>query len=231
MLGVGGATRRRSCVRRRWLASLLVVLALSSAVSLSSVVPVSAATRPFPILTGLELKALYYASLPLPGTAPITARPAIYGHAGADQRIQQLAEARGYRLQVTPTVGLGGYGGLTLAPDAGQAWLALLDAARRNGTPLQGNSGYRSIERQRQIFRGRLGSWAPSAIASGRADRTIESVLAYHSIPGYSRHHTGKTIDMSHAGGVNGSFASSAAYRWISADNYAIAKSFEIGRE
>src|SRR3546814_11135118 len=74
MLGVGGATRRRSCVRRRWLASLLVVLALSSAVSLSSVVPVSAATRPFPILTGLELKALYYASLPLPGTAPLTAR-------------------------------------------------------------------------------------------------------------------------------------------------------------
>src|SRR3546814_19417139 len=104
MLGVGGATRRRSCVRRRWLASLLVVLALSSAVSLSSVVPVSAATRPFPILPGLELKALYSASLPLPRTAPLPARPALSGHAGADHRTPTPPDPPAYPLQVTPPV-------------------------------------------------------------------------------------------------------------------------------
>lgn len=188
--------------------------------------PSAAASADFPELTGLELKALYYASLPLPGTQRITARPPIYGHAAADLRIQQLAEQRGYRLQVTPTTPLGSYGGLTLAADAGRAWTSLLDASRRNGTPLQGNSGYRSVDMQREIFRRRLGGFSTAQIASGAADAAIERVLAYHSIPGYSRHHTAKTIDMSAAGGSNGSFAATAAYRWLSADNYRVAKSF-----
>ncbi|MEQ1788202.1 MAG: D-alanyl-D-alanine carboxypeptidase family protein, partial [Acidimicrobiales bacterium] len=171
--------------------------------------PAAAATD-FPSLTGLEFKALYYGSLPLPGTQSITARPPIYGHAAADLRIQRLAEQRGYRLQVTPTVPLGSYGGVTLATDAGRAWESLLDAARRNGTPLQGNSGYRSVATQREIFRRRLGGYSTAQIASGAADAAIESVLAYHSIPGYSRHHTGKTLDLSAAGGANGSFAATA---------------------
>jgi LAS superfamily LD-carboxypeptidase LdcB len=202
------------------LALALVVPLLTAAVA----EPAGAAPAPFPTFSGAELKAFYYASLPLPGTQRLTARPPIYGHAGADARIQQLAEARGYRLQVTPTVPLGSYGGVTLAADAGRAWEGLLDAARRNGTPLQGNSGYRSVATQREIFRRRLGSWSTSQIASGAADAAIESVLSYHSIPGYSRHHTGKTLDLSHAGGSNGSFASSAAYRWLSADNFRVAK-------
>jgi LAS superfamily LD-carboxypeptidase LdcB len=164
--------------------------------------------------------------LPLPGTQRISSRPPIYGHAGADRRIQQLAEHRGYRLQVTPTVALGSYGGLTLAADAGNAWVALLDASRRRGTPLQGNSGYRSVADQREIFRRRLGGYSTSQIESGAADGAIENVLAYHSIPGYSRHHTGKTIDMSAAGGTNGSFSSSAAYQWLAGNNYQVAKSF-----
>jgi LAS superfamily LD-carboxypeptidase LdcB len=180
----------------------------------------------FPNFSGQEFKALYFASLPLPGTQRITSRPPIYGHAAADQRIQQLAEARGYRLQVTPTVPLGSYGGATLAADAGRGWLALLDAARRNGTPLQANSGYRSVATQREIFTRQLGGWSTAQIASGAADRAIDAVLAFHSIPGYSRHHTGKTLDLSHAGGSNSSFSSSAAYRWISADNYRVAKSY-----
>lgn len=185
-----------------------------------------AALPPFPTFTGAELKAFYYASQPLPGTQRITTRPPIYGNAAADRRIQQLAEARGYRLQVTPTVPLGSYGGVTLAADAGRAWVALLDAARRHGTPLQGNSGYRSIETQREIFRRRLGGWSPAQIASGAADGAIDGVLSYHSIPGYSRHHTGKTLDLSAAGGSNGSFAATAAYRWLSADNYRVAKTY-----
>ena len=197
--------------------------------------PTAHAAADFPDFTGVEFKAFYYASMPLPQTRRITSRPPIYGHGPADSRIQQLAEQRGYRLQAEPTVGLGSYGGVTLAPRAGQAWLALAEAARRRGTPLQGNSGYRSVSTQRSIFQrelseagqARIGrSYTMSEIASGQADAAIDSVLAYHSIPGYSRHHTGVTIDMSHLGGTNATFAGSAAYRWISADNYAAAKTF-----
>jgi LAS superfamily LD-carboxypeptidase LdcB len=187
-------------------------------------------------LTDVEFKELFYARLPsLPGTALVTSRPPIYGDAAADARIQRLAEQRGYRLQATPTVPLGTYGGLTLAADAGRAWEALLGAARANGTPLRGTSGYRSIDAQRFIFRRELDeegraligrSYTTSEIASGAADAAIESVLAFNSIPGYSRHHTAKTVDMAHAGGSIRTFSGSAAYRWISADNYAVAKRF-----
>lgn len=214
----------------RVLVALVVALAAVAAPA-----PAEAAER-YPTFTGVEFKDFYYARLPtVPGIAPISSRPPIYGHAGADGRIQGLAERRGYRLQATPCTALGTYGGLTLAADAGRAWQALLAAARANGTPLQGNSGYRSVDTQRGIFirqlrsagQARIGrAYTTSEIASGAADGAIDSVLAFHSIPGYSRHHTGKTIDMSHAGGSNGTFARSAAYRWISADNYAMAKRF-----
>ena len=218
--------------------ALRMLTALVVAVTaVASAPPVEAAER-YPTLTGTEFKDFYYARLPtLPGVAAITSRPPIYGHAGADDRIQRLAEARGYRLQGTPTTPLASYGGLTLAADAGRAWQALLAAARANGTPLQGNSGYRSVDTQRGIFIRQLRSagysrigrpYTTSEIASGAADGAIDSVLAFHSIPGYSRHHTGKTIDLSHAGGTNGSFAGSAAHRWISADNYAVAKRFGL---
>ncbi len=216
----------------RWRTAVLVGILLAPMLALASASPATAAAD-FPNFTGVEFKRFYYASMPLPQTRPITYRPAIYGHGAADARIQQLAERRGYRLQAVPTVGLGSYGGVTMAPEAGRAWLALADTARRRGTPLQGNSGYRSIDTQRDIFQRRLASagharigrsYTMNEIASGQADGAIESVLAYHSIPGYSRHHTGVTIDMSHAGGSNGTFAGSAAYRWLSADNYAAAK-------
>ncbi len=231
---VGRATREQG--RCRWglrIAAGLVLVVVGVAGLPTS--GAGAAGPPFPTFTGAEYKAFYYASLPLPGTARITSRPAIYGHSGADARIQSRAEARGYRLQVTPTVALGSYGGLTLASDAGHAWLALLDASRRNGTPLQGNSGYRSVSAQREIFtrrlddagRARIGRpYTMGEIAAGAADGAIESVLAYHSIPGYSRHHTAKTIDLSHAGGTNGGFAGTAAHRWLTAGDYQVAKTY-----
>src|SRR5690606_37917633 len=81
--------------------------------------------------------------------------------------------------------------------------------------------------RLEQAARARIGRpYTRREMASGAADAAIDSVLRLHSIPGYSRHHTGKTIDLSHAGGANGTFARSAAYRWINADNYAVAKRF-----
>ena len=155
---------------------------------------------------------------------PITSPPAIYGHAAADARIRQLATQRGYRLQSVPSGSLQGVDGQLLSPSAAAAFRRLQAAASANGTPLQINSGYRSIAQQREIFRRRLGGWSTAQIASGQADGAIESVLAYHSIPGYSKHHTGVTMDISHAGGSNGSFRGSAAYRWISADNFQQAK-------
>ena len=202
------------------LALLLVPLGVPS----SAAAPSAAADVALPVLTGPEFKALYYALQPIPSTVPITSPPAIYGHAAADARIRQLATRRGYRLQSVPSGSLQGVDGQLLSPTAAAAFRRLQAAARAHGTPLQINSGYRSIAQQREIFRRRLGGWSTAQIASGQADGAIEAVLAYHSIPGYSKHHTGVTMDLSHAGGSNGSFRGSAAYRWISADNFHEAK-------
>ena len=82
-------------------------------------------------------------------------------------------------------------------PDGGRRLPSAASGGDANGTPLQINSGYRSIAQQREIFRRRLGGWSTAQIASGQADGAIEAVLAYHSIPGYSKHHTGVTMDLS----------------------------------
>ncbi len=220
--------RRPMSTTARWARRLAVpalLLGSLGTVPTATATPTApAAAVALPRFTGAEFKALYYALAPIPGTVRITTPPSIYGHAGADNRIRLLATQRGYRLQSVPAGSLEGIGGQVLSPHAAAAFRRLQAAASANGTPLQINSGYRSIAQQREIFRRRLGGWSTAQIAAGQADGAIESVLAYHSIPGYSKHHTGVTMDLSHAGGSNSSFRGSAAYRWISADNFREAK-------
>jgi len=88
-------------------------------------------------------------------------------------------------------------------------------AAAADGIALVLTSAHRDPRAQRALFRSRLG---------GRtSDAAIAAVLATAAPPGYSKHHSGYAIDVGQAG-TSGSFATTAAYRWLAADDFVHAR-------
>ena len=87
-------------------------------------------------------------------------------------------------------------------------------------------SGYRSVERQRSLFLSRLAATGATIkeVAAGTADEKVNQVLITSSIPGYSKHHTGYTVDLLCAGFAFEDFKNSTCNVWISDDNYKLAK-------
>ncbi|UCF99564.1 MAG: M15 family metallopeptidase [Spirochaetaceae bacterium] len=164
--------------------------------------------------------------------------PAITGDPVADQRIVALAVRRGYRLrQQADEYALVSDGDHMLQEAAMGAWRELQSAARNEGIQLELVSGYRSVEHQRQIFLRELGrlalqttgrEYTAETIATGEADRWVEEVLQYSSIPGYSKHHSGYTIDISDPsqGHSFTDFEQTSGFVWISGRNYLNAKRF-----
>lgn len=80
---------------------------------------------------------------------------------------------------------------------------------------------------QRQLFLSRLRASGVSTaqIANGQADSQIVTVLSQAAIPGYSRHHTGYTVDFVCANGTQ-TFETTTCFKWLSADNYLNAKKY-----
>lgn len=195
--------------------------------------PFSVAERPFKELEGDGFKQLYQ-SIAHPNTQEITDPPAITGNRLADARIRSRAEARGYRLSRIP---MGAIIKLEdeprldsddlLQPLAAEAWYKLRDAARREGYPVSLLSAYRSPDYQRDLFLERLYQRGVSVaqLASGAGDAAIDATLEMTAVPGYSRHHTGYTIDLWCEDGST-TFVSSSCYRWISKDGYRKAMEF-----
>jgi D-alanyl-D-alanine carboxypeptidase len=177
-------------------------------------------------------------TLSWPNTQAVETPPPITGAPAADARIVALARTRGYRLR--PQVAdqaLAAWDRHLLQPGALAAWQSLQAAARQDGIRLELVSAYRSISRQRQIFLSELRSvslqeagreYTPAEIASGAADRAIDAVLRYSSIPGFSRHHSGCAIDVSDPsqGQAFTEFENTRGFAWLSALNYLNAKRF-----
>jgi hypothetical protein len=174
----------------------------------------------------------------MPGTVPLTSSPAITAWPEADRRIIRMAVERGYRLRVEANEPLlAGSDQYRLQKPAQAAWFRMKQAAARNGISLGLVSCYRSVDRQREIFTNLLKSRALKAlghkltekdILSGKADKIIDGILRESSIPGYSRHHSGYTMDMTDLK-MNKDFTffrQSAGYAWISAHNFTNAKRF-----
>jgi D-alanyl-D-alanine carboxypeptidase len=169
---------------------------------------------------------------------PIEGAPWITGDPAADRRIVELAVGRGYRLrQQADEDALVREGRHSLQQSAMNAWREMQAAARAEAVDLQLVSAYRSVNRQRQIFlrelrrttiQGTSGTLDTEAIAAGKADRWIEEVLRYSSIPGFSKHHSGYTIDISDPsqGVAFTDFDQTGGFAWISAHNYLNAKRF-----
>jgi LAS superfamily LD-carboxypeptidase LdcB len=172
---------------------------------------------------------LLYENIVQSNVSRIENPPAITGNDLADTRIRKIAEDRGYRLRSTPTTELTVVNGIPLQAVVWPAWQKLRDSASRNGLQISIVSGYRSVENQRSLFVNRFAAAGGSTAkaAAGDADEIIDKVLTTSSIPGYSKHHTGYTIDFQCAGTAFEEFKTSACHTWLSADNYKVAK--ELG--
>lgn len=166
-----------------------------------------------------------------PNTQPFLQMPAITGNEEADKHVRQIAEARGFqqtRLPVTALVKtneplLKGETDDLLQPLAYQSWLELKKAAEKDNIPIALLSAYRSPDWQRNLFMTRLGGAAtPEQIGAGTADDAVVRILSSTSVPGYSRHHTGYTVDFWCDDGA--SFGKSTCYQWLKANNYLHAK-------
>lgn len=179
-----------------------------------------------------------YDNLDYPWTTPILNPPPITGAAAADDRIVDLGLRRGYRLwQQAEETALIPDGGYALQDQALAAWRDLQSAAREEGVRLELVSAYRSLDRQRQIFLNELRNasvhstgreYTTREIASGGADESIDRVLRYSSIPGFSKHHSGYTIDITDPsqGHAFTEFEQTQGFAWISGYNYLNAKRF-----
>ncbi len=186
-----------------------------------------------------------YESLSFPRTRPIAEPPAVTGNPRVDARVVQEATSRGYRLRAeAEPEALVSYGRFQLQGQALEAFRKMAARAAAEGIRLELACGYRSVERQRAIFvaaleaegRRRAGRpYGPEELGSagakpayGGAEAAIQAVLRESAPPGFSRHHTGYTMDLNDpsTGRDFTDFAASPAFRWLSAGNYLNAKRF-----
>lgn len=204
---------------------------VSSATSVQQLEKVASARDvKFKFFTGDQFQRLYE-SLNFPNTQSITQAPTITGNKAADARIMTIAVSRGYGLRSVPVLPIVKtneprlQGDDLLQPKAYSGWLVLKDMAKKDGVPLALNSGYRSMENQRELFLARLRANGGDAarIAAGQADNAVVQTLLMTAPPGYSRHHTGYTIDLL-CEGASQAFEKTACFTWISANNYDKAK-------
>jgi D-alanyl-D-alanine carboxypeptidase len=169
--------------------------------------------------TGSEFKD-FYDNFSYSKVDEITEKPTIRGQIDADKKIQELAEKRGYKLRFEAIC-------QCFQIEASQDWAKLKAAASKEADlNLVLVSGFRSIKDQRDIFLNQITNWSNQAISEGQADEAINDILVTRSIPGYSKHHTGYTIDL----GCNSqdliNFKNTLCYQWLSANNYENAKRF-----
>lgn len=174
-----------------------------------------------------------YESILYPNNQPISSVPSITGDTIADARIRTIAESRGYVLRSVPVLPIVQTkeprleDDDLLQPKAYRSWQVLKEQAKASGLNLVLNSGYRSVELQRTMFTDRLRASGINTtdIVSGRYDNQIVQILSLVSPPGYSRHHTGYTVDLAcDDGGASKTFKQSKCFKWLSANNYDHAK-------
>lgn len=149
--------------------------------------------------------------------------PAITGGLELDARIRMIAKERGYRhrpevLDRGLLIPAEANTQHLLQPQAAQAYFKLKAAAAADGHSIHVVSAFRDYNLQRTIFL--------NQIASSYKDEDINEVLKLYSIPGYSKHHTGYTIDLGAGSLIFQDFAQSESYAWLSANNYLNAKKY-----
>lgn len=179
------------------------------------------------VFSGNEFR-LLYDNILLPNTKKINTPPVITGNDIADARIRTIAETRGYRIRTTATEVPTFFEGYRLQQDVRSSWKEMQREALSNGLNMTITSAYRAIEDQRVLFVSRLQAEGVNIqnVADGLADSEIDKVLVTTSIPGYSKHHSGYTIDLLCAGWIFENFQDSDCNKWLVANNYDNAKKY-----
>jgi LAS superfamily LD-carboxypeptidase LdcB len=154
-----------------------------------------------------------------------TIDPTVTDVVEVDNYIKALAEKRGYKLRPQALEHyLVATDGFLLQQPASDGWVTLKQAATKSGVNLVLTSGYRSIASQKTIFAADLApEYQVADILSGKVDGALDKVMARASVPGYSRHHTGYTIDVG-CGGESTTFRNTLCYQWMKKDNFAQAR-------
>lgn len=169
--------------------------------------------------------------LPLPGVSNRAATPKATGNKAADKQIRDIALERGYQLRGEPIDPMSSYQGRLLQQRALDDLVRLQTSmAAEAGVTLTLTSAHRSAARQRQLFLAQLSTSSlalrsrvvtNNEIALGLADDVLHNAMSRAAPPGFSRHHTGLVIDVSSGGVGSFGFATTAAYVWLTANNYA----------
>jgi len=179
------------------------------------------------VFSGNEFR-LLFDNLLQPNLTRVETPPSITGNELADARIRQLADVRGYKLRSDPSVTLHAVDGFLLQEVVHEPWQELKTAARVDGLSMSIVSAYRSVATQRGLFTSRLAAEGVSVaeVAAGNADEQVTNVLITSSIPGFSKHHGGYTLDIKCAGYQFEDFVNSPCNDWLSANNYEKAKTY-----
>lgn len=170
------------------------------------------------VFTADEFRNLYQ-SYVFPNTRKISEDTAITSSTELDIKIKKLAADRGYKIRSAPIVDAF----VSISPEyklqqkAYKDYVDFREASVKAGVPIELTAAYRSAEDQKNIFLSRLGSTNPS-------DEQIIKTLETTAPPGYSRHHTGYTIDIACTNNKYQQFHTTPCFSWISADNYTNAK-------
>jgi len=93
-----------------------------------------------------------------------------------------------------------------LHPGASSAWKKMRASAQTHDIELIPLSGFRGVDRQAEIIRGKLA-----------VGEKIEDILRSIAAPGFSEHHTGRAIDIGTPDvlPLEEAFATTAAYAWL----------------
>ncbi len=193
--------------------------------TVSTNIPPKEKSSTFKTFTGKQFEDLYN-SFAYPNTQLISEEAPITGNLKADARIRQLALERGYRLRSAPVTDtfVTVQKGMVLQQRAADAWVNLKNRAKKDGFDLKLTAAYRSAADEKDIFLSRLHAISLTAIAESKADNQVNKVLEHTAVPGYSRHHTGYTVDIACASNPGVKFEQSSCFRWLKKDNYLNAK-------
>jgi zinc D-Ala-D-Ala carboxypeptidase len=97
----------------------------------------------------------------------------------------------------------------SLTPQAALQWHAMKSAAAKDEIELLLISGFRSVDRQREIIEDKL-----------RKGIDLNTILTVNAAPGFSQHHTGLALDLgtpTHPNLMNG-FENTAAFHWLTSN-------------
>lgn len=170
-----------------------------------------------------KYQSAWYA-LTIPDTIVPEVAPDLNNDTEFSRLVTSIAESRGYRLQKIYTGdNLVTYRGVSIEKSVLEPLQSLILEAAKEGMELSISSAYRTLEEQEYIFMSRYNQQRNQGKSQIEA---INIVLEGAAPPGYSKHHSSYTIDMTCSGLGAERFIGTICDTWLSKNDYAKAKQY-----